>query len=322
MLGASANSPVANSPVANSPDRVANDPVRPWREFLEVELDCPVRVVYTRARRTPIQVRPTRTAPGRTRRGIELRMHAMFAAAPPEIHKAVATWIRSGDRAPRACRILDDWIQQGLARVPAPIARKVLSGRGRCHDLDAMLVELLRTDFAADSSLRERPPRLTWGRRGGSRTRGSLRLGSYDSDTHVVRIHAVLDQAAVPDWFVRYVVFHECLHAIHPPRRGSDGRWIHHGVEFRKRENAYADHQRVLAWERAHLRALVRSARRGEPLPFSPDAGAAAKRPDIATRSAAETSTVRPALASSPIAARLGPLPAAVRFVQSLLFGD
>lgn len=293
------------------------DAARPWREFLEVELDCPVRVVYTRARRTPIQVRPTRSTAGLARRGIELRMHAMFAAAPPEIHRAVATWIRSGDRAPRACRTLDDWIQRGLSQVPAPLARKRLSGRGERHDLEALLSELLRAEFAREPSLHERPPRLTWGRRGASRTRGSLRLGSYDSDTHVVRVHAVLDQDAVPEWFVRYVVFHECLHALHPPRRGSDGRWIHHGVEFRRRERDYADHARVLEWERAHLRALVRSARRGEPLEL---AAPRAKPGRIApgTPSAQPKPATR-ALAPRAVDSALGN---AVRLVQSLLFGD
>jgi hypothetical protein len=80
------------------------------------------------------------------------------------------------------------------------------------------------------------------------------------------RIHPALDQAAVPDWFVRYVLFHEFLHAVHPPVRGRGGRWIRHGPELVRREERYPDLERALAWERDHIDRLIRSARTGKPM--------------------------------------------------------
>ncbi|MBI5362046.1 MAG: M48 family metallopeptidase [Planctomycetes bacterium] len=298
--------------MTTAPQRASDDidPAARWRAYLATELDCPVTVVYTRARKTPIRVRTQRTGPRGSRiSGLEVRMHAMFDAAPPEIHKAVASWIRSGHRAPRACRLLDDWIQASLAKLPPPRERKEHAhASGHHRDLATMLADVLATDFARDAQLHARPPRITWGRRAPSRSRGGLRLGSYDADLHRVRIHPVLDQPAVPDWFVRYVVFHEVLHALHPPVKGADGSWIHHGREFRAREKRYADYRRVLAWEKQHLRALVRSARRGEPIP-------------IATEAFAFTQPVA-ARASVPAVEREqeGLLPRAVRLLQQLLF--
>jgi len=104
---------------------------------------------------------------------------------------------------------------------------------------------------------------MTWGRRGPSRTRNSLRLGSFDPDPRLVRIHPVLDQASVPEWFVRFVLFHELLHAVHPPERGTDNRWVHHGSLFRRRERTYVDYARAIEWERRNLRTLIKAARLG-----------------------------------------------------------
>jgi len=73
----------------------------------------------------------------------------------------------------------------------------------------------------------------------------------------------VLDQASVPEWFVRFVLFHELLHAVHPPERGTDNRWVHHGSLFRRRERTYVDYARAIEWERRNLRTLIKAARLG-----------------------------------------------------------
>jgi hypothetical protein len=233
-----------------------------WQGFLGLELRRPVRVTFTRSRKTPVQVRPLRAA----RDGIEVRLHGLFAGAPPEVGAALVSWIRSGRRAPRACARLDAYIAEVLRRLPPPSPRHALVASGRCHDLERLCAGLFVAELAPEFADPARRPRVSWGRRGPSRTRRSLRLGSYDPDAHLVRIHPVLDQPAVPEWFVRYVVFHELLHAVLPPVRGADDRWVHHGREFRARERRYADYRRALEWERRHLTALVRSARTGTEL--------------------------------------------------------
>jgi hypothetical protein len=192
-------------------------------------------------------------------------MHSMFSAAPPDVHRAVASWIRAGDRAPRACAALDDWIAERLEALPQDKRPPLASPRGKHHDLAELTRDLLSAEFARDFEPQKRVPDVTWGRRGPSRTRRSLRLGSYDPDPRLVRIHTVLDQEMVPAWFVRFVLFHELLHAVHPPQRGSGNRWIHHGQPFKKRERQYRDYRRAIDWEERNLTALIQAARRGTP---------------------------------------------------------
>lgn len=235
-------------------------PERAWSAWLSERLEQGVRVEFGRSRTVPVQVRHERAA-------LCVRLHHMFAGAPEEVREALPRWIRSGRRARKACTVLDTWIHAALAALPARSAPEPrLAPRGGCHDLERLAAPLFAREFAGDFASADTRPLLTWGRRGRSRSRHSLRLGSYDAETRVVRLHRVLDQPAVPEWFVRYVLFHEILHAAHPPRPGPGNQWIHHGAEFRRREARYADYARALRWEQLNLPRLIACARRGSPL--------------------------------------------------------
>ena len=232
-----------------------------WEELLGQELGHPVRVLYGRSRTVPVQARGQRLPGGG---GLEVRLHRMFAVAPAQVREDLARWLRVGRRARRACERLDGWIEQALAELPPPTRRRpTLAPTGHAYDLEAMAEPLWGGEFARDFVERPRPG-LTWGRRQRSSSRRSLRLGSYDPELNVVRVHPVLDQEGVPEWFVRFVLMHEILHAALPPRRGRGRRWIHHGAEFRRRERAFEEHAPALVWEERNLGRLIRSARTGE----------------------------------------------------------
>jgi hypothetical protein len=235
-----------------------------WRRFLEERLDCPVQVAYGRSCTVPIQTR------WRGRDGLVVRMHTMFALAPEEVRDAVARWIANGRRARRACERLDRWIEERLREVPRAERRStiVIRPHGRHYHLERLADPLWPRFFATDFGANDQKarPAVTWGKAARSRSRHSLRLGSYAQELHLVRLHPVLDQPAVPEWFVRFVLFHEILHAALPPVRGADQRWIHHGPQFRRRERAHPDYARATAWEDANLTRMIRSARTGRPL--------------------------------------------------------
>lgn len=234
-----------------------------WRALLERHLGCAVDVVFGRSRTHPVQTREL----DRDRRGLLVRLHVMFAAAPVAIGESVAKWIRSGRRARRACALLDEWIEARLAEVAPPAPRRAtVMTQGEVHDLTLLAEPLFAEEFAGEFQSKPGLPILTWGRRGRSRTRHSIRLGSFVSESNLVRIHPALDQAAVPGWFVRAVIFHELLHAARPPHLGTGSRWIHHDAEFRTREATYRDHARALRWEEKNLPRLLASARRGTPM--------------------------------------------------------
>lgn len=234
-----------------------------WERFLSERLDRHVTVSYGRSRTTPLQAHRPRAARSAAR-SWRVRMHSMFAAAPVEVRAAVADLLASGNRVRGSRSVLDDWIAAALEKHPRPrIPDEGLEPRGRHHDLARIARTLLDAELRGDFGPGRPAPRLTWGRSRKRRTRRGLRLGSYDVEIDLVRIHPALDQPAVPEWFVRYVLFHEFLHAVHPPVRGRDGRWIRHGPELVRREKGYPDLERSLAWEGEHIDRLIRSARTG-----------------------------------------------------------
>lgn len=223
-----------------------------WEALLEARLGRPVRVSFGRSRTAPLQVEQRHDA-------VRIRMHEFFGRAPDDVRESLARWIRVGRRARRACRLLDDWIDARLAELPARPARRVpLETCGEFHDLAPLADGLFAAEFAADFETLPRP-RVTWGHRRRSRARRTLFLGSYQRENNVVRVHPALDRPFVPDWFVRYVLHHEILHAALPGEK--------HGPTFRLRERAYPDFRRATAWEKANISRLIRVARRGSPAP-------------------------------------------------------
>jgi hypothetical protein len=58
------------------------------------------------------------------------------------------------------------------------------------------------------------------------------------------------------------------LHQAVPPQL-QGGRRISHSAEFRRREQAYPDYDRAIAWERENLALLLGGAR--PPFRFDPD---------------------------------------------------
>jgi len=193
---------------------------------------------------------------------VVLRLHHMFLAAEPAVLTALASWIRrKTDR--RAGAVLDRFIEANRHRIrPRPPRTVRIRTRGHHHDLQVYYDEVNAAHF--DGTIRAR---ITWGRRGPARHRRTIRFGSYSADHDLIRIHPLLDQAFVPAYFVRYIVFHEMLHAhlgIEEPARGR--RRIHTAV-FLEREAAHPDHARALAWQQntGNLRRLLAAGRRGRP---------------------------------------------------------
>jgi len=89
-----------------------------------------------------------------------------------------------------------------------------------------------------------------------------MRLGVYQPQKQVIRIHPALDQAFVPRYFVEFIVYHELLHHAIPPTR-INGRYCVHSVAFRRCERAFPRYTEAIAWRKQHLRRLLESNRRG-----------------------------------------------------------
>lgn len=230
-----------------------------WSSFLTGELGRRVDVRFGSARRNVIVVREQHGT-------LHVRMNRVFGEAPHDVRVATAAWLRAGKRARRACERLDGWIDEVATRL-RPTRRVPVRTAGEHHDLAEIAAGLFEREFGETDFPLGRRPVVTWGRRARRGARRSLLLGSFDPVTNLVRVHPVLDQGAVPRFFVRYILFHEILHAAVPAERPRNGRAVHHGPRFRTRERAYAGYGEAIAWQDANLAPLLRSARSGKPIP-------------------------------------------------------
>lgn len=175
----------------------------------------------------------------------EVRLHHMFLGCETSVADAIAGLARS-DAASRD--VIRDYIRNNRDAIRRRELNTTLETEGATHDLQTYLSR-------ASDLLPEAPEvRITWGRDG--RGRRSIRFGSYDFEQRLIRIHPALDETWVPNYFVEFVVFHELLHSIFPPRANAARRSLH-PAEFRERERKFPMYDEAIAWENANIRRIL-----------------------------------------------------------------
>ena len=177
------------------------------------------------------------------RRIARLNLHHMFLHAPPKVEKALAQWVKQ-PKSKRAAAVLNPYIadQQHLVQERAPRKQRQVT-QGHHHDLEAYYAAVNAQEFGDEVDCP-----ITWGRMPTQRRRRSIRFGSYTPGEHLIRIHPFLDQVFVPQYFVKYIVFHEMLHAHMGIAEGENGRRQIHPPAFKQREATYPDFERAMAW--------------------------------------------------------------------------
>ncbi len=217
--------------------------------YLNESAKLPVEMVVTRNRVTMVSVQ---FPPGRP---VRLRVHEAFLFAPPEVHAALRRYLRT--RRKEAWKIVARYAGSISAGPSAAETASRGVTRGRVYDLK-MLYDAVNREFfngGVKASIewgRQRPVRRKIRRRV-----TSIRYGSYHAGSNLIRVHPLLDDERVPQEFVRYIVFHEMLHAIVPPVI-RNGRRFDHGPEFRRIEATYPGFSRMKTLSRELLDVLIR----------------------------------------------------------------
>jgi len=181
-----------------------------------------------------------------------IRLHHMFAQAPPIVLRAVARYAER--HCPEASRVLRAFIDANDERVrKRDRARPIqIDVEGRHHNLQAIYDDLNARYFGGRIEAR-----ITWGQRTRRRRgRESIKLGSYTVEDQLIRIHPVLDAVDVPRFFVAYIVFHEMLHEVHDMPL-VDGRRVYHTKAFRRDEKRFEAYDASIQWEKANLHKLL-----------------------------------------------------------------
>ncbi len=150
--------------------------------------------------------------------------------------------------------------------MPSPRKRKISAARlplqrqlgfqheGRFFDLREIFDELNAKFFR--NGLRGYT--ITWGRRRRLRPKAYFIFGTIQEEDRIIRIHPLLDAKFVPRWFLRYVIYHEMLHAVVPDEIDEHGRRRVHTERFQRRERKFPSYARARRWEDENLARFLR----------------------------------------------------------------
>ncbi|HSX26082.1 MAG TPA: SprT-like domain-containing protein [Chlamydiales bacterium] len=120
-----------------------------------------------------------------------------------------------------------------------------LQPAGSTYDLQAIYQDLKVRYFPAECTIGWAPSRAKRFR--------SITFGTYNWRTGQIRINRLLDDPDVPRYFVEFIVYHEMLHAVCPPKRDSAGRCRFHTAEFRMKEREFPHFEAAKEWEKISL---------------------------------------------------------------------
>jgi predicted metal-dependent hydrolase len=181
-----------------------------------------------------------------------VRVHRMFAGAEPRLVRALARYVVHNDA--RASAQLSEFIEHNqhlIRKQPPQTRRMVLRTRGQIHDLAAIFDRLNRRYFEG-----KHEARITWGPVRKLAQQRSIKVGSYVLEDRLIRVHPMLDNETVPDYFLDWIVFHEMLHGKHAIREVG-GRRCFHPPEFSREERQFPGYGRARLWEKANLDRLL-----------------------------------------------------------------
>lgn len=180
---------------------------------------------------------------------LHFHMHRLFVEAPTPVLEAVVRFAHRNDPKAKAT------IQQ-MAHLYFSENRSIalpLSSRGKVYDLK----EICRSVKAKYFEHLEAPA-IGWAEKSDPGKFRSMTFGTYDRHRHQIRINPLLDHKQVPPFFLEFIVYHEMLHAVCPPKIDSQGRvWVH-TQEFKRKERLHPSYLDAKEWEKKSLSILKR----------------------------------------------------------------
>ena len=208
------------------------------QERLSSHANRPVHLHITDNTSTLISAKP---AP--FRKSVQLRLHHMFLQAPPEVVQAVASWALNPDKAEEGA-LIDAYIEENRHHIRTKQRRSFkIRSKGVVHDLGLLYAELNQHHFGTSLNVS-----IGWAKMPQQRRRYSIRFGSYYPEQNQIRMHPLLDQPFVPQYFVRYIIYHEMLHAFLGVEETGSGRRRIHTKRFNELEQAYPDYDKAITW--------------------------------------------------------------------------
>ncbi|MDN3505654.1 MAG: hypothetical protein P0S96_00280 [Simkaniaceae bacterium] len=130
--------------------------------------------------------------------------------------------------------------------------RIILRPFGQVYNLQEIYNEVNEKYFDAKLSLR-----ISWFGRGETVPKTRITFGSYNPNFKLIKVNRLLDKEHIPEYFVRFIVYHEMLHDAVPPKRKKRGTHHIHHKEFKAKEREFPEFSEVNAfiqkWKKEHF---------------------------------------------------------------------
>lgn len=177
----------------------------------------------------------------------KVSMHRIFLDAPKNIMDAVACHIRKENSvvAPTVKAYIEDKLRK--LDYSHEIDQDDLSTEGNVYDLQAMYDEINAAYFNNKVKLM-----ITWFGNPNHRSRSKVTFGLYFEPLRLIKIHRMMDRRFFPEYFVKFVIYHEMLHHVSPSYYDDKGRHRIHTKQFKELEKKFLDYDRAEAWLEKH----------------------------------------------------------------------
>lgn len=97
--------------------------------------------------------------------------------------------------------------------------------------------------------------RIKWGKKYNKQRKRCIRLGSFNIKTNTIRINPALAENVVPDYIVRYVLYHEMVHAwLHKNNHKDKLRHCHN---FKFLEKLFPEYEIASKWLKENKKIFI-----------------------------------------------------------------
>lgn len=174
-------------------------------------------------------------------------LHRMFLKAPEGIVQSIGKYI--GRKNLSISPMVKAYIENSLRRLDYSnkLDKAKLSTKGAVYNLQAIYNKLNARYFDNKLNLS-----ITWF--GTKRTKKGSRLaiGLFQEPMKLIKIHRLLDNEHFPLFVIEFVIYHEMVHAVHPPYVDAKGVTKIHHKAFKEKEREYSNFLKAERWIEAH----------------------------------------------------------------------
>lgn len=188
----------------------------------------------------------------RERKEAKVSLHRMFLEAPQPVVHAVASYIRG--RRKVVDPVIRAYIQQKISKLDYThrLRPDKLVTEGKHFNLKELFDQVNHEYFKGQLRLN-----ITWFGRPRRKKSSQLTYGLYYDSLKLVKIHWMLDDPEVPEYFMKYVIYHEMLHHVCPAYTDENGRSYVHSPEFRAREKEFSHYEEAEAYLKQHREIML-----------------------------------------------------------------